>query len=183
MRSIVICQWEYNPIYSLSKWFWSKVYLSIDVTMYGSFGWPFLSMNSTISSQCLKSVHEAWSYLGDRTISLPFNTQQITTMNVIFGTSGNWILAVWPTPSRNRWPVACCLTFPVNSAPECLLVVLSKTINPQPPNPSSITETTQRKLVLQCCWKISNSSVCVEASISKLVQTVLPSANGPMLLL
>ena len=52
-------------------------------------------MKSISSSQCLISVYEAWSCLGDITISLPFNTQQITITNFVFGYSGWLLLMFW----------------------------------------------------------------------------------------
>jgi len=50
-------------------------------------------MKSISSSQCLTSVYEAWSCLGARTISLPFDTQLITTMNLVIGNSVRLLLA------------------------------------------------------------------------------------------
>jgi len=95
MGSIIIRLCVYNPIYSLSNSSCSNVHLKINVRMYGSVGPPFLSLKSISPSQCLTSVYEAWSCLGARTISLPFNTQQITPMNVVFGNSGRLLLAFW----------------------------------------------------------------------------------------
>jgi len=60
--------------------------------MYGFLGPPFLSIKSISSSQCLTSVYKAWSCLGARTISFPFDTQLITTLNVVFGNSGRLLL-------------------------------------------------------------------------------------------
>jgi len=93
MGSIIICSCVYNPIYSSCNLSCSKGHLNIDVIMYGSFGPPFLSMKSISSSQFLTSVYEAWSCLGARTIAFPFDTQLITTMNVVFGNSGRVLLA------------------------------------------------------------------------------------------
>jgi len=93
MGSVMICSFVYNPIYSSSNSACSNVHLNFDVRMYGSVGRPFLLMKSISSSQCLTSVYAAWSWLGDRTISLPFDTRQITTMNVVFGNSGRLLLA------------------------------------------------------------------------------------------
>jgi len=61
--------------------------------MYGSFWPPFLSMKSSGNSECLTSVYEAWSCLGARTISLPFDTQRIATLMVVLGNSGRLLLA------------------------------------------------------------------------------------------
>ena len=88
MGSIIIRSFVYNPINSLSNLFCSTVHLNLDVETYGSFGPPFFLIESINSSQCVTSVYEAWSLFGDRTILLPFNTQWITTMNVVFGNSG-----------------------------------------------------------------------------------------------
>src|SRR5882757_546466 len=93
MGSLIIWPCLYIPIYSSSNSSCSKVHLNIDLRMYGSFGPPFLSMKSTNSSQCLTSVYEAWSCFGARTISLPFDTQLIITVNVVFGNSGRLLLA------------------------------------------------------------------------------------------
>jgi len=97
--SLIICLCLYIPIYSSSNSSCSKMNLNIDLRMYGSFGPPFWSMKSPNSSQCLTSVYEAWSCLGARTISFPFDTQQIITVNVVFGTSGRLLLTCVPTRS------------------------------------------------------------------------------------
>jgi len=93
MGSVIICPFVYNPISSSSNSFFWKVHLNLDVTVYGSFGCPFLLMKSISSSQRLTLVYEAWSWFGDRMTSLPFDTRQITTMNVVFGNSGRLLLA------------------------------------------------------------------------------------------
>ena len=98
MGFIIISPFVYNPIYSSSKSSCSKVHLNNDVIMYGSL-WPqFLSMKSISISQCLTFICKAWSCLGARTISLPFNTQQITIMNVVFGNYGRLLLAFLLAP-------------------------------------------------------------------------------------
>jgi len=93
MGPIIICLFVYNPIYSPSNAFCSKGHLNIHVIMYGSFRPSSLLMITISSSHCLKSVYEAWSCLGARTKSLPFNTQWITSMNVVFGKSGRLLSA------------------------------------------------------------------------------------------
>jgi len=93
MGSVIIWSFVYNPIYSSSNWACSNVHLNFDVRMYGSVGRLFLLMKSISSSQCLTSVYVALSGFGDRTISLPFDTRQITTMNVVFGNSGRLLLS------------------------------------------------------------------------------------------
>jgi len=93
MGSFTIWTCVYNPIHSSSHSSCSKVHLNIMFRMYGSFGPPFLWMKSTSSSQCVTSVCQASSSLGARTISLPFDTEQITTMNIVFGNSGSLLLA------------------------------------------------------------------------------------------
>jgi hypothetical protein len=56
-------------------------------------------MKSISSSQCLRSGYEAWSCILDVWSFLPFNTQWITTMKVVFGDSGRLPLAVLPAHS------------------------------------------------------------------------------------
>jgi hypothetical protein len=68
------------------------VHLNLDVRVYGSFRRPFLLMKSISSYQCLTSIYAAWSSFGDRTRSWPFDTRQITAMNVVFGNSGRLLL-------------------------------------------------------------------------------------------
>jgi len=99
MGSLIICPFVYKPSYSSSNLSCSKVHFNINVRMYGSFGLPFLLMTSISSSQCLTSAYEAWSCFGARTISLPFDTQQITTVNIVFGNSARFHLAVLPGQS------------------------------------------------------------------------------------
>jgi len=118
MGFIIICPCVYIPIYSSSNLSCSKVPLNIDVIMYGSFGPPFLSMKSISSSQCLTSVYEAWSCLGARTISLPFDTQLMTTMNVVFGNLGRVLSPFCSRARPNPSPVAGCLAFLFSSPPE-----------------------------------------------------------------
>jgi len=67
--------------------------------MYGLFGSQFFSPKSSSHSQCLISVYLASGCLGDRTVWLPFDTQQITIMKVIVGNSGRLHLAFLPVCS------------------------------------------------------------------------------------
>jgi hypothetical protein len=92
--SIIICPFVYNPIYSSSNWSFSKVHLNLNVTVYGSFMRPFMLMKSISYSWCLTLGYVAWSWFVDSTISWPFDTWQITTMNVLFGLSGRLLLAM-----------------------------------------------------------------------------------------
>ena len=101
---IVLCLCVCNPIYYSSKSSCSKGHLIFDVRIYCSFRPPFLSMRSISSSQCLTFIYEAWSWFEDRMILLPFNTQWITIMNVVFGNSVRLPLAFLPT--RNPKSVA-----------------------------------------------------------------------------
>jgi len=71
----------------------------MEVRIYGHFGPPFLLMKSTNSSPCLTSVYKAWSYLGARIISVPFDAQWIITVNDVFGNSGRLLLAFLPLRS------------------------------------------------------------------------------------
>jgi len=117
MGSLIICPWVYNPIYSLSNLSGSKVNLNIDARMNGSFGPQFVSMKTTCSSQCLTSVYETWSHLWDRTKTLQFNTQRITTMHCVFGNALTLLLAFLPSGSP-KYVSSCglhCLSFLVVS--------------------------------------------------------------------
>jgi len=96
MGSLISCLCLYNPIYSSSNSTCCEVHLNLDVRMYGSFRPRFLSMESTNSSQCHRSVYEAWCCLGARNIFLPFNAQWIITVNVEFGNSGRLLLGFLP---------------------------------------------------------------------------------------
>ena len=93
MGSIIICPIVYNPIYSSSNLFCSRVQLNLEVRMYGSFRPPFWSMITITSSLCLTLPDEAWIWFGARTISFAFNTQQITTMSGAFDNSRRLLLA------------------------------------------------------------------------------------------
>jgi hypothetical protein len=66
MWSIIICLFVYNTIYSSSNSSCSMVNLNLNVTVYGSFGHPFLLMKSISSSQRLSSVYAASNWFGDR---------------------------------------------------------------------------------------------------------------------
>jgi hypothetical protein len=109
MGSLIICLCLNNRIYSDSNSSCTKMHLNVDVRMYGSVGPQCLSMRSPNFSQCLTSVYKAWSYLGARAISLPFDSQRIITVNVVFGNSGRLHLAVSPARSSKSvathlWP-------------------------------------------------------------------------------
>jgi hypothetical protein len=90
----------YNPIYSASNVSFSKVHFTLDVRVYGSFRCLFLLMKSISSSHCLTSVYVACSWVGNRTISLPFDTEQITTMDIVFGNLGTILLTLVITRCR-----------------------------------------------------------------------------------
>jgi len=91
--SIIIGLVVYNSIFSSSNLFVSKVQSNIDVMIYGAFGHLFLVMKSFSFSQCLTSVYKVYNCLEAGTQSLPFNTQWITTMNIVFDNSGRLLLA------------------------------------------------------------------------------------------
>jgi len=101
MGTLIICLCLYIPIYCSSNLSCSKEYWKINLSMYTSSEPPYWSMKSTNSSQCLASVYEAWSGLGARTISLPFDTQWIITVNVVSGNTGRLLLAILPARSLN----------------------------------------------------------------------------------
>jgi len=93
MWSSSIGPFVYSPIYFSYNSSCSKVHLDLDVILYGFFGHPLLSMNTSSTCQCLTSGYKAWCWIGDRTISLPFDTRRITNMNILFGNSGRLLLA------------------------------------------------------------------------------------------
>jgi len=95
----MICLCVYHFMYSSSHVFHSKVHFNIDARKDGSFRPRLLSIKSTSSSQCFTSAYHTWSCLVDRTISLPFVTQQITTKNIVFDISCRLPLACMPTHS------------------------------------------------------------------------------------
>ena len=184
MGSIIICPFIYNPIYSSFNSFCSKVHLHIDVIMYSSFGPPFLLMKSISSFLSLTSVYEAWSCLGARTISLPFNTQRITTMNVVFGNSGRllltFLLARWPKSVAGHL-LPCLPFFPW--LPNFACTFVQKHLDPLPANPFSIIEIIQRQPGFECLQKICNQHLPAQGSIANLFQSVLPPDYGKMLFL
>jgi len=116
--SIIICPGGYKPIYSWSNSSCVKLHLYIAVRQYGSFGPQFCLMKSTSSSQCSRSLYEAWSCMLDVRSLLPFGTWWITTLNVVFGNSGRLPLAFSPCALLNLLPVTCCLAFVSSSPPE-----------------------------------------------------------------
>ena len=110
MGSSIICPWVDNSIFS---WFYLsciEVHSNIEVRIYGSFRSPLCSMNGISFSLCLTSMHEAWSCLRDIRLMLSFRTLQITTLKVVFGTSGRLllpILAVHSSKSVTGWLLPC----------------------------------------------------------------------------
>jgi len=97
--------------------------------MSGSFGPPFLRMTSISISQCPTSVYETSGCLGTTTISLPFNTQRITAMNVVFGNAGCWLLAVLLVHSPNSVASRLLPHLPLFVAPWISLKHFFKTIS------------------------------------------------------
>jgi len=94
--SFINCPSAYNPIYSSSNSSCVKLHLYIAVRQYGSFGQQFCLMKSISAFQCLTSVYEAWSLLVDVWSLVPFGTRRLTTMKVVFGTSGRLPLDYLP---------------------------------------------------------------------------------------
>lgn len=88
MGSFSICPCVYDSIYSSSDSSCYKVHFKLDIGMYGCFGLPFLTMKSFSFSQYLTSVHNAGSWLGDVTLTLPCDTLQIAITNFEFHISG-----------------------------------------------------------------------------------------------
>jgi len=72
----------------------NQVSLSLCGRTANTFRRPSLLMKSISSSQCLSLVYAAWSWFGDRTIPLQFNTRQITTMDIVVGHAGKLLLTV-----------------------------------------------------------------------------------------
>ena len=70
-------------------------------------------MKSIRSSQCLSSVYEVWSCLGARTISLPFDTQRITIIDVEGSNSGRLLLTILllRLPKSDAGRMLPCLPF------------------------------------------------------------------------
>jgi len=97
--SFMICPCGYNCVYSSSNSSCVKLHLYIAIRQYGSFREHFVSMKAISSSQCLTSGYEAWNWLLDVWSLLPFRIRQITTMEVVFGNSGRWPVALLPTRS------------------------------------------------------------------------------------
>jgi len=169
MGSLIICPCVYNPIHSSANFSCSKVHFNINGRMYGSFGRPFLSMKSTSSSQCLTSVYEVWTGLGARIISLPFDTQRITTVNIVFGNLGRLLLAFLLTswPKFSCWSLVASPSF-LPHLPNLACTFLDKHLCPLPANSSSIIEINQLQPVLECLQKIFNRCHPVEGSISNV---------------
>jgi len=84
MGSIMICPSEYNHICCVCNSSCFKVHLDIDDRIYGSFGSPIFLIQSINTSHRPTLVYEIWNCFGDRTVSLPLDTQQITTLNHVF---------------------------------------------------------------------------------------------------
>jgi len=165
--SSIICSFVYYPIYSSSKLACSNVHLNFDVRMYGTVGRPFLLMKSISSSLCLTSVYAAWSWFGDRTISMPFDTRQITTMNVLFGNSGRLILAVLLTHSPKSVAGRLLPRFPFFLASRISLAHFFQNISPH-----------CRRLHLALS-KVSNGSQV--SNVSKKSATAVSQCRGPSL--
>jgi len=183
MRSIIICPCVYNPIYYSFNSSCSKVYCNIDVRMYGTFGAPFLWMKSISSSQWLTLVYEAWSCSGDRMISFPFDSQRITTMNVVYCNSGRLLLSSLPTCSPKSVTGRSLPCFPHVLTSQILVAQFFKTCEPS----TSKWIQHYRKY-----WTAASSRmspiICkhclpVPGSISKVFHMVLPPENGLMLIL
>lgn len=130
MGSILIRPCVINPIYYLSNSSCSKVKLNIEVRMYGSFGPTFLSKKSISSSHYLTLVYQVWSCLGARTISLTFDTQQITTVNVVFGNSGRLLRASLIERSPKSIVGFWLTRLPFSLPPEFCLHITSKPSQP-----------------------------------------------------
>ena len=108
MGSIIMCPCEYDPIYPLSNSSCAKVHLNINVWTYSSLRPPFLSLKPISSSHCPTLVYEARSCVGARIMSLPFDTQQITTVTFVFGNSGPLRFTMLLTHSPKS-VTGCCL--------------------------------------------------------------------------
>jgi len=167
MGSVIICSFVYNSIYSSSNSACSNVHLNFDIGMYGSVGHPVLLIKSISSSQCLTLVYAAWSWFGDRTISLPFDTQQITTMNVVFGISGRLLLACL---------LACSLKSVAGRLLHRLPIFLASRISLAHFFPNISTHCRRIHLALS---KLSNGSQL--SNVSRKSATAISQCRGPSL--
>jgi len=167
MWSVIICSFVYNPIYFSSNSACSKVHLNFDVRMYGSVRHPSLLMKSISSSQCLTSLYAAWSWFGDKTISLPFDIRQITTMNVVFGNSGRLLLAVLLARSPKSIAGRLLPHFPFFLTFRISLAHFFKIIS------------THFRRIHSALSKISNGSQV--SSVSKKSATTVAQCRGPFL--
>jgi len=165
MGSSIICPSLNIPIYASSNSSCSKLHLNIDVRMYGSFRPLFLLMKSTNSSQRLTSGYEACSCLGTRTKSLPFNTQWMITMNVIFGNSGRLLFALLPTHSPKSVAGRLLHGLPFILTSQILLAHFFKNI------------TTHCQRVHSVLSKFTNSSHIL--NVAKTSATAVSQSRGP----
>jgi len=165
MGSIIIFLFVYNPIYSSSNSTCSKVHLNINVRMYVAFRPLFLSMKSISCSQCVTSVHEVWSDFGARTISLPFEKEQITTMNNVIGNRRRLLLAILLEHSPKSLPGRMLPRHPLTLASLILIANFYKLI---------ATQCGQIHSVLS---KVSNSSQ--SSNVTKIYATAVPEWSGP----
>jgi len=91
--------------------------------MNGSFGPLLLLMKSIGPSQCHTCVFMALSVLGNITISLPCDTQQITTMNAYLATLGAYISPFFLRTLPNLVFIIPCLPNYFASPPKCSLQI------------------------------------------------------------
>ena len=155
MELFVICPSVYNLNYSLSDRSWSMACMNMGVRMFGSSWPPIYSMKSHPSIQCLTSVHEAWSYLNDKKLSLPFNNQWTTIQNIWSNNSKRLFLIHLPASSHKS--VASYL-LPLPSLfpplPNIACTIFKIHINSLWWNPFSIMNIFQMQRVLKSHQKI-----------------------------
>jgi len=70
----IICAGVHNSIYSAPNSSNSKVHLNMHDRLYESFRSAMFLMKFSSLSQYLTPIYEAWSYLGDLRLLLPFNS-------------------------------------------------------------------------------------------------------------
>jgi hypothetical protein len=162
----ITCVFVYSPIYSLSNSSCFMVHLNIDVIDIGAFGPPWLLMISLSTSWRLTSVYKAWSCSVASSMSLPFNPQQITTRNDLFGTLEGYFSPVAYLLAQMRPRSHVTSRSLVSHPPNVVCTYLPNHLNPQQVNPLSIIKIIQQQPALKCLQRICICCLLVQGSIS-----------------
>jgi len=179
----MICPGVYNPIYSSSNSFWFRLYLYITVRRYSSFGLQSCSMKANRSSQCLTSLYEAWSSLLNVWPLLPFGTQRITMMKVVFGNSGRLTLSFFPTCSPKFVASRSLRHLPFFLASRTSLVHFFKNLCTQCSRMySALSKYSTSTQVSKVSKKSATTIFCAGVHLAAVQKDLAPD-NGPMLLL